>query len=68
MKLYTISIVVSVYNEEDIISMFFNKITDILSKVNKNYFEIIFINDGSIDKSQDIINLLIDKAELCPYC
>ena len=63
MELKTISIVVSIYNEEAAISNFFDKTTSILSSKNQYSFEIIFVNDGSTDKSQEIINSIISKSE-----
>jgi len=60
-KINTVGIVVSVYNEEDVIEIFFNKLIDILLKEKVYNFEIIFVDDGSIDKSKNIINRLIEN-------
>jgi len=61
-KINTVSIVVSVYNEEESIASFFDTTTKILSQQNDKNFELIFVNDGSKDKSQEILNTLIEKA------
>ena len=45
-----ISIVCPCYNEETVINIFLDAIEAILAKLNKSY-EIIFINDGSIDNT-----------------
>lgn len=52
-----ISLVVPVYNEEDAIPIFYNSIRndDDLKKYN---FEILFVNDGSSDGTETIINQL----------
>lgn len=52
-----ISLVVPVYNEEEAIPVFYNEIrtADFLQKYN---IEIIFINDGSSDKTEEIIEKL----------
>lgn len=47
-----ISIVVPVFNEEKNIYKLYFELTKVLSKININ-FEIIFVNDGSRDKSDD---------------
>ncbi len=48
------SIIVPVYNEEEVIRESYSRLTSIISSLNKEY-EIIFINDGSKDKSAEII-------------
>lgn len=54
-----ISIIVPVFNEQDSIGFFINKTTSILEKF-EILFEIVFINDGSDDKTKSI---LIDYAK-----
>lgn len=46
----TITLICPCYNEEAVIELFFNKITNILDKIDLSY-EIIFINDGSQDST-----------------
>ena len=48
------SIVVSVYNEEAVLNLFYKHITEILDK-ETDAFEIIFVNDGSQDRSLQIL-------------
>ncbi|WP_347337940.1 glycosyltransferase family 2 protein [Photobacterium angustum] len=50
-----ISLIVPVYNEEEAIPLFYKEVKSKLSAYN---FEIIFINDGSNDKTEDVINEL----------
>lgn len=52
------SIVVSVYNEEAVIDKFYGVLSGVLDSDNNSY-EIIFVNDGSVDKS---LSLLTDIA------
>ncbi|MBI9037312.1 MAG: glycosyltransferase family 2 protein [Bacteroidales bacterium] len=61
MQKKTITIVVSVYNEEDMLSLFLKELKKDLQKIDCNY-EIIFVNDGSIDNSRNILNT-IEKDE-----
>jgi glycosyltransferase involved in cell wall biosynthesis len=46
----TISIVCPCYNEDAVVGLFVERMTDVLSKTNDSY-EIIFINDGSTDNT-----------------
>lgn len=52
-----LSIVVPIYNEEKNIIPLFTRLVNALDKLNKTY-EIIFINDGSKDRSSVILNEL----------
>ena len=49
-----ISVVVSVYNEEEALQAFYNTTEPILADCGWNY-ELIFVNDGSTDKSQKLL-------------
>lgn len=55
-----ISIVVPVYNEEESLNSFYSTLKNELEKINLNN-EIIFIDDGSTDKSLAIIKELINR-------
>ncbi|SHO80673.1 Glycosyltransferase [hydrothermal vent metagenome] len=50
-----ISIIVSVYNEEKVLNAFYQKLNSVISKIDNYIFEILFVNDGSIDNSEDIL-------------
>lgn len=50
MKAFFISIIVPCYNEEEVVSIFLEKVNTILEKINQPY-EIIFVNDGSRDNT-----------------
>ncbi len=53
-KVY-LSVVVSVYNEQESINQFFETLINELKNF-ENSYEIIFINDGSTDNSRNILN------------
>jgi len=55
-----LSILIPVYNEERNIQLLYSKLIEVLSKLQKKY-EIIFIDDGSTDKTSDEIKNLISK-------
>lgn len=59
-KSYDISIVTPVYNEEKNIEEHFSQINSVLSGFNRS-FEVIFVNDGSIDGSERILRELHNK-------
>lgn len=56
------SLVVPVYNEEDNIIPLFEKVDDMARKNNLTY-ELIFVDDGSTDKSRAIVQELEQKHE-----
>jgi glycosyltransferase involved in cell wall biosynthesis len=58
-KIIKYSFVISVYNEEESLPIFSKELNDYLENKFKNQYEIIWINDGSIDRSQQLL------AELC---
>ncbi len=49
------SIIVSVYNEEDVIELFYRTLKEVVDKLNYEV-EILFINDGSRDNSKSLID------------
>ena len=55
-----LSIVVSAYNEEAALPKFYEAASKQLSEMNRDY-EIIFVNDGSKDKTQQIIKEYADS-------
>ena len=50
-----ISIIVPCYNEEEAMPIFYEEICKVTKKMKKVDFEFIFVNDGSKDKTKDII-------------
>ncbi len=61
-----ISIIVPCYNEEEAIPYFYNEINKIIKEMKYN-FEIIFVNDGSKDKTIEIIKDLSKKDKNIKY-
>jgi len=56
-----ISIVVPSFNEEDSILSFYLRMTLVLNSLSNYDAEIIFVNDGSDDGTEDVIDTLIDQ-------
>ncbi len=59
-KKVDLSIVIPIYNEEENLPILYEKLKEVLDKLGKNY-EIIFVNDGSTDRSWEIIKQLAEK-------
>ncbi|MFH1534891.1 MAG: glycosyltransferase, partial [Patescibacteria group bacterium] len=56
-KKYKYSVIVPVYNEEESVQPLFSEIKDAMNKMQQPY-EIIFVDDGSIDKTFEKLNSL----------
>ena len=61
-----ISVIVSVYNEEDNIEIFYEELSNNLNQ-NKIPYEIIFVDDGSKDNSKMIIKKITKKDNNVKY-
>lgn len=62
-----ISIIVSCYNEEDSIPLFYKEISMVSKQMDYIDFEFIFVNDGSCDKTLDIVKKLHKKDKRVRY-
>ena len=62
-----ISIIVPCYNEEEALQIFYKEIKKIEEKMNYLHFEYIFVNDGSKDKTLDILRKLSKKDDKVRY-
>lgn len=55
-----ISLIIPCYNEEESLPLFYPEATSVLQKMNRDY-ELIFVNDGSRDRTLDILKELAKK-------
>ena len=53
-----ISLVVPCYNEEEVIKLFYKEVSKVEKTMPKVSFEIIFVNDGSVDHTLDLMREL----------
>jgi len=65
-KEISLSVIIPVYNEEEVLWELYKRLNSILESMALNY-EVIFVNDGSIDGSQKIIEQ-INKKNLNYKC
>ena len=59
--MYNLSIIIPLYNEENRLSKSLISLEKFIKKNKKKKIEILFVSDGSIDKTNNIINLFIKK-------
>ena len=66
----SISVIIPSYNEEENIKELYERIVKVLDEININDYEIVFIENGSSDKSLDIlknINSLNNKVKIVSF-
>ena len=61
------SIVVAVYNEEKSLPIFYSTVKPLMDNLNEEY-EMIFVNDGSRDKSEEILKGLASEDKRVKVC
>lgn len=62
-----IDIIVPCYNEEESLSIFQTRIDEIFQHISKVEYSVLYVNDGSIDKTLDIIKSYSEKKENINY-
>ena len=62
-----LSVIVPCYNEEETIDIFYKEITKVSQKMKDIDFEYIFVNDGSSDKTLEILKKLHQKDKKVAY-
>ena len=62
-----LSIVVSCYNEELAIPLFYKEVKKMIEKMDYLDFEIVFVDDGSKDKTLEILKKLAKKDKQVKY-
>ena len=62
-----ISIVVPCYNEEEMLPLFIEAITPVLKSIENYAFELCFVNDGSKDKTLEILEQLHSSRDDVTY-
>ena len=62
-----ISIIIPAYNEEESLPLLYDRLKELMEQMSNYEFEILFVNDGSKDKTIEIIKDLRSKDERISY-
>ena len=62
-----ISLIIPCYNEEESIPYFIKEINKVIDLMKKEKFELIFVDDGSKDKTLEILEKLADEDKKVKY-
>lgn len=62
-----ISIIVPCYNEQEVLYILFAELQRVTAQMSKYDFELLFVNDGSKDKTLDILKELAQKDDRVVY-
>ena len=63
-----ISVVVSCYNEEESIPLFYNEIKKVMEIMKEFQFEVLFVDDGSKDRTLEVAKELAKKRRMYKVC
>ncbi|WP_174728978.1 glycosyltransferase family 2 protein [Mesobacillus harenae] len=63
----TISILIPCYNEQEVLHDLYDRLSMVMRKIDNYNFEVLFINDGSKDRTLDIIKSLRDFDKRISY-
>ena len=62
-----VSVIVPVYNEEISLPVFHDTLSEVIQSMDQYDWEVLYVNDGSIDKTQSIIEEISRKDENVAY-
>lgn len=62
-----ISIVVPCFNEEEALPVYYREMKRVMGELSEVSFEILFVDDGSSDKTLEILKQLNAKDGRCEY-
>jgi glycosyltransferase involved in cell wall biosynthesis len=63
----TISILIPAYNEEEVLGHLYKRLQELAENVAEYEFEFLFVNDGSRDKTLEILRELAKKYHRIAY-
>ena len=66
MSVNKVSVVVSIYNEEESVEKFYDVCSKELKNTGRDY-ELIFVNDGSIDNSYTLLDNIAKNGNIRRY-
>lgn len=62
-----ISVVVPCFNEEEVLLLFYKKTREVLCEIENIEYELLFVDDGSKDRTKDILKTLSIKDANCKF-
>ena len=62
-----VSVIVPVYNEEVSLPVFHDTLSEVIQSMDQYDWEVLYVNDGSVDKTQSIIEEISRKDENVAY-
>lgn len=62
-----ISVVVPCFNEEEVLLLFYKKTREVLCEIENIEYELLFVDDGSKDRTKDILKTLSIKDAHCKF-
>ena len=62
-----ITIIIPAYNEEETLEKLYDRLSKVLNEITNYEFEMLFINDGSKDKTKEILKELREKDNRVSY-
>lgn len=62
-----ISIIVPCLNEQEVLLIYYEKMTEIMGQMKNAEFELLFVDDGSTDNTLKLLRTLSGKDERCRY-
>lgn len=62
-----ISVIIPCLNEQEVIPIYYEKMKDIMNKMKRVEFELLFVDDGSTDKTLALLRNLAKKDVSCRY-
>jgi len=63
----TISILIPVYNEQEVLQRFYQRLDQLTKELTRYEFEFLFVNDGSRDETLEIIKSYAEKDDRVAY-
>ena len=66
-KIKKVNIIVPVFNEAEMLPLFYDEAVKVTSEMKSFDFEFVFVNDGSTDNTLEILKEIADKDSLVKY-
>lgn len=66
-KMKKLSVIVPMYNEEEVANICYDRLTSVLKNIEGYDYEILFVNDGSKDKTLEILMSITNKDNRTSY-